>query len=136
MRVFRLSKGIFNDEFEVYRYLCKTLPNENEWYFYEAGAGKVAEDSVKPGDYILFSFQHSILGIGRLESGRLPSDVPELKYRYKFKPGSVNIFPLGIKLNDLHKHLSDQGINVGAPYTERQDWPIINDSYSAIVLPG
>ena len=76
----------------------------------------------------------NILGIGRLESGRLPSDDPELKYRYKFKPESVNIFPLGIKLNDLHKYLSMQGINVGAPYTERQDWPIISDSYSALVL--
>ena len=122
------------DEFDVYRYLCKTLPNENDWCFYEAGSGKVAENSVKPGDFIIFSFQHNILAIDQLESGRLPSGVVGLKYRYEFKPGSIYIFPLGIRLNDLHDYLKTQGLDVGAKYTERQDWPIIDNSFAALVV--
>jgi hypothetical protein len=134
MRIFRLSSEIFEDEFEVYRYLCRTLPDENDWYFYEAGKGKVAEVSVNPGDYILFSYQHNILGIGMLESGRLQSNNPEYKYCYKFRPGTIYIFPLGIKLNDLHHYLQNQNIDVGAPFTERQDWPIISNNHTSLIL--
>jgi len=133
MRIFRLSDEFFPTVYDVYKYLIENLRNQN-YFFYEVGGGKVAENTIQEGDIVLFSYKYDIIASGILDGGRIPSDDDTCKYMYKFKPFSLKMLPLGININELHSFLKLNGVDVGKPFVPRQDWPLIDNTYAPLVI--
>ena len=134
MRIIKLSSSEFTDLERVSSFFDHDLRAREPEGKFRFPEGWIAEDGLKPGERVLFSYDTVICYAGWSLTGRsLNQDEDRADYPYFFKLDMATLQTAAIPLQQLEDLLQSKGLHDGR-LVRSQGWPIIEDRDEVEVL--
>ena len=134
MRLIKLSQDTFESMDAVREFFDGELRGrcpEGKFRFTE---GRIAEDGLRPGEQVLFSYKSVVRYIASADSGRaLNRDEVRDAYPYFFLVNMEALRPTEFGLADFETSLVERAGHCGC-LVHSQGWPIIEDSDEVQVI--